>query len=135
MSYQVTVVENNTIIEINLAKSLPVTPNMVGSDIAPLLIDPTVSLPFLGNAVENYYFIRVAAPSVMTALLQIAPPTFPGQRLTIFTFDDVNTIRFKAGNGFSYNGLSMNGDWVGALGSSITYVASKANIWREVGRV
>lgn len=133
MSYQVTVVENNTIIEISLAKSLPVTPNMVGSDIAPLLIDPTVSLPFLGNAVENYYYIRVAAPSVMTALLQIAPPTFPGQRLTIFTFDDVNTIRFKAGNGFSYNGLSMNGDWYGRLGSTITFVWS-GMVWREVGR-
>jgi hypothetical protein len=134
MSYQITVVENNTIVEINTSKNLIIAPNMVGSDIAPLLVDPTQSLPFSGNAIDNYYYIRVAAPSVMTALLQIAPPTFPGQRLTIFTFDDVNTIRFKAGNGFSYNGLSMNGDWLGALGSSITFVWS-GMAWREIGRV
>jgi hypothetical protein len=135
MSYEITVVENNTIVEISTSKNLPVTPNMVGSDIAPLLIDPAISIPFSGNALDNNFYLRVAAPSVMTALLQVAPPTFPGQRLTIFTFDDVNTLRLKAGNGFSYNGLSMNGDWLGALGSSISFVASKANIWREVARI
>lgn len=125
-------------LEINLQKSFPSPFGVSGSDTNPVVVDPTVGIVFTGAANENFYYLKALSPITISAALQISPGSFVGQRLTLFTFDDINTITIQgppAPGMFSYRGLWMNGDWKGGLGSSITYTCSQSLIWRETGRV
>lgn len=90
---------------------------VVGSSASPVLIDPTVGVPFSSTTQFTTIYVAGSGGAVnVSANPRIAPGSFVGQNLSLISTSNTNTVTIDTGNG-----IDSNGPFIGNASNTVGY--------------